>query len=128
MQTAEKKEEKKVSDNLYAVIEVGSKQFMVKQGTVIDVDNAAGSYNQENDKITFSRVLLYSNGKTTKVGTPHLKYKVKGVLLAPTKADPAMIKGPRVIPYKYKKRKGHHRNARQRRQKYMRVQITEIGK
>ena len=56
--------------NIYAVIELGGKQFLVKQGdkiTAEKVDTKVG------ETLKVSEVLLTYDGKSTKVGQPYVE-------------------------------------------------------
>lgn len=99
---------------MYAIIETGSKQCRVEQGDVIDVELLEGE-----EKISFTNVLLCSDGKTPKIGSPYISAcEVKGEVIGE-------VKGPKVIAFKYKRRKNYRRKVGHR-QKYKRVKITEI--
>ena len=101
---------------MYAIIETGGKQYPVKKGDVIDVEllNA-----EKGTPVEFRSVLFINDGKHAKVGAPYVdKSVVKGELLMDAK-------GPKVISFKYKQRKGVRRKVGHR-QKYHRVKITEI--
>lgn len=101
---------------MYAIIESGGKQYLVEKGDVIDVELL--ELTQEG-KITFDRVLFIGNGKKAEVGAPTVKAAhVLGQLVQE-------VRGPKVIAYKYKKRKNYHRKIGHR-QNYLRVKITEI--
>jgi len=101
----------------YAIIETGSKQYRVQVGDVIDVEKVEG---EESSTFKFSDVLLVHNGKEAKVGTPVLTDAVvQGEILGE-------VRGPKVIAYKYKKRKSSHRKVGHR-QNYTRVKITELS-
>lgn len=101
---------------MYAIIESGGKQFRVEQGSVIDVELLGM---EEGAPVEFSKVLFLHDGTTPKVGLPYVtSARVKGELLA-------QVKGPKVLAFKYKQRKGVRR-AVGHRQKYDRVKITEI--
>lgn len=100
---------------MYAIIETGGKQYRVEEGDVIDVELLAS----EKEQIEFNDVLLLNDGQNASVGVPSLKNcTVFGQILE-------VVKGPKVVAYKYikrkdsKKKKGH-------RQKYSRVKITKI--
>ena len=101
---------------MYAIIETGGKQYRVEKDDVIDVellDSEAGN------PVQFTNVLFFNDGKNAKVGSPYVaKAVVKGQLLMESK-------GPKVISFKYKQRKGVRRKVGHR-QKYSRVKITEI--
>jgi large subunit ribosomal protein L21 len=83
-----------------AVVEIAGKQYLVEPGNIIQTERLKGA---EGDKMTFKRVLLYWDGKEMKLGRPCLEgFTVEGKLLGEKK-------GPKVIAYKYKRRKDYHR-------------------
>ena len=101
---------------MYAIIKTGSKQFRVKKGDVIDVE----LLNDGKEKIEFKEVLLFNDGEKTIVGSPNVpKVTVTGKLLGE-------VKGPKVIAFKFKKRKNYRRKVGHR-QRYNRVEITTIS-
>lgn len=105
---------------MYAIIETGSKetggkQFRVQEGDVIDID-LVGSDQQ----LAFDKVLLFHDGNTPQVGLPHLP---KCVVHAELVGE---VKGPKVIAYKYKRRKNYRRKIGHR-QRYSRIKITKIA-
>ncbi len=56
--------------NIYAVIELGGKQYLVKQGdkiTAEKIDTKVG------DTLKVNEVLLVHDGKTTKIGQPYVE-------------------------------------------------------
>ena len=101
---------------MYAIIETGGKQYRVSPGDVIEVellDSETGS------SVEFKNVLFLNKDSAIEVGAPYVtKSIVKGELLE-------IAKGPKVVSFKYKQRKGIRRKAGHR-QKYSRVKITEI--
>ncbi len=106
-------------DKAFAVIETGGKQYRVSEGDIITIEKLKGEYNQ-GDKIAFETVLMFDDGSTSKIGTPHLDgAKVEGELL-----EQGLGKKVTVIRYKAKsrhfKKKGH-------RQPYMKVKIEKIS-
>ncbi|HVX01486.1 MAG TPA: 50S ribosomal protein L21 [Candidatus Babeliaceae bacterium] len=101
---------------MYAIIETGGKQYRVEKDEVIDVELLDAEVGKP---VEFKNVLFINDGKHAKVGTPYIaKHSVKGELMGNTK-------GPKVISFKYKQRKGVRRKVGHR-QKYHRVKITEI--
>jgi large subunit ribosomal protein L21 len=100
----------------YAIIKTGGKQYRVNQGDVIDVeklDLAAGAEH------TFSEVLFYGEGGDFKIGSA-----LSGASVVAEVVD--QRKAPKVIAYKYKRRKGYHRTVGHRRQ-LTRLKITSIS-
>ncbi len=100
---------------MYAIIETGGKQYRVEEGTELDVEllHAEGA-------VTFDKVVLFSDGTTTQIGKPSVPHcLVQGEVLG-------IAKGPKVIAFKYKRRKNYRRTVGHR-QKYSRVKITKIA-
>ncbi len=102
---------------MYAIIETGGKQYRVEQDDVIEVELLQPD---QDGKIEFKNVLFLSEGTTIKVGAPYLSQcTVKAELLGE-------VKGPKVISFKYKKRKRYRRTVGHR-QRYSKVKIIEIA-
>ncbi|WP_420421404.1 50S ribosomal protein L21 [Simkania sp.] len=100
---------------MYAIIQTGGKQYRVEKGDVIEVELLG----QDQGAVEFKEVLFFNDGKAMKIGTPHLdKCLVKGEVLGETK-------GPKVVAFKYKRRKSYRRKVGHR-QKYSKVKITDI--
>jgi len=99
---------------MYAIIENKGKQYKVQEGEVIEIDLL-----QEKKEIEFSNVLLLNDGSSIKVGTPYIKNcLVTAEVLEETK-------GPKVIAFKYKRRKNQARK-KGHRQKYTKIRINRI--
>jgi len=100
---------------MYAIIQTGGKQYLVEKDDVIEVELLG----QDQGAVEFKDVLFFNDGKSVKIGSPSVdKCLVKGEVLGETK-------GPKVIAYKYKRRKSYHRTVGHR-QKYAKVKIIEI--
>jgi large subunit ribosomal protein L21 len=84
----------------YAVVETGGKQYLVKKGSVLDVELLGVEAGQ---KVKLSRVLAISDGKELTIGTP----EVNGV--AVTAEVVVNRRGSKVISFKKKRRKGFHK-------------------
>lgn len=73
----------------------------------------------QNINIDFKNVILFKDEKITKIGTPYVKdCIVKAEIISE-------IKGPKVIAFKYKRRKNYRRK-KGHRQKYLKVKIKKI--
>lgn len=96
---------------MFAIIDIGSKQYKVRKGDRLSVDKLAG----EGGKIlVFDRVLLLSDGQKTKIGTPTVKgAKVTAKILA-------QKKGTKIDVRRFKSK------VRQRRHIGFRPQVTEL--
>lgn len=102
---------------MYAVIETGGKQYRVQEGDVITIEKLNA---EAGDKVTFDKVLLMSDGKEVKVGTPYLAEAVTGSVVENGK-------GKKVIIFKYKAKKDY-RKKQGHRQPYTTVKIESLGK
>ncbi|HEY5777429.1 MAG TPA: 50S ribosomal protein L21 [Terrimicrobiaceae bacterium] len=101
----------------YAVIQTGGKQYRVSEGDVIEVeklDVEAGA------DARFEQVLLVSDGAGISIGSP----LVSGAAVTAEVVEQA--KAPKVIAFKYKRRKGYHRTVGHRRQ-ITRLKIKTIS-
>ena len=102
--------------HMYAIIETGGKQYRVEKDDVIDVELLETN---PDEKVEFTNVLFINNAGAVKIGNPYIaKSAVQGQLMEE-------VKGPKVIAFKYKKRKPFRRKVGHR-QRYARVKITEI--
>jgi large subunit ribosomal protein L21 len=101
----------------YAIIQSGGRQFRVQPGDVIDVELLGVEAGQ---KTFFDEVLLAADDSGVKIGEPLVKgAKVTAEVLEDER------KAPKVVSYKFKRRKGYHRTVGHR-QKHTRVKIGEI--
>ncbi len=103
---------------MWAVIEIGSKQYKVKEDQVIAVERVKES---PSSKIVLDKVLLCAGDGTFQIGKPYLKnVKIEAEVLGEEKAK-------KVIIFKYKRRKGYHRK-KGHRQIYTLLKILKIKK
>jgi large subunit ribosomal protein L21 len=101
----------------YAVIGTGGKQYRVKAGDTLKVELLEG---EAGGTVTLDSVLALSNGTDLKVGTPFVKgAKVVAEIVERTK-------GPKVVAYKKKRRKGYSRKVGHR-QPLTVLRVTSIG-
>ena len=101
---------------MYAVISTGGKQYKVSEGQTIRIEMIPG---EVGSPVTFDRVLLFSDGKTVKVGEPTLAdVTVAGRIVEQGKAK-------KIIVFKYKRRK-RYRRKRGHRQHYTALKIDAI--
>ena len=101
---------------MYAVIENGGKQYKVFEGDILrleKIETKVGSLVED------SKVLLVSDGKETKIGTP----VVDGAKVALKVTDHG--KGEKIIVYKMKPKKGYRRKQGHR-QPYTEVTVEKI--
>jgi len=101
----------------YAVIQTGGKQYRVAEGDVIEVEKLEVEAGAE---AKFEQVLLVSNGKSLSIGLP----LVAGAAVIAEVVE--QTKAPKVVAFKYKRRKGYHRTVGHRRQ-LTRLKIKTIS-
>jgi len=101
---------------MYVVVEDRGNQHKMSEGDRVEIALLDAN---PGETVTFDRVLLYSREGAVQVGRP----TVPGArVLAEVQAKTA---GPKVIAFKYRKRKAS-RTKRGHRQKYTRVLVREI--
>ena len=101
---------------MYAIIESCGRQYKVSEGDTIFFEKLDA---KEGEKITFDNVVLVSDDKDVKIGTPYVKgAKVEGTVISHGK-------GKKIIVYKYKAKK-NYRRTQGHRQPYTKVEIKSI--
>jgi len=101
---------------MYAIIEVGAKQYNVKKGDIIDVEKQAAKQGKD---ITLNKILLLSKDKKVELGQPYIKdAKVEAQVLK-------HIKGEKLVSFKYRRRKSSHWK-KGHRQQLTQLKIKEI--
>jgi len=84
---------------MYAVIEAGGKQYRVEKGEVIDIERQD---KEEGQSLSFDEVLLVAAPNNVLIGQPY----VKGARVSAEVVK--NLRGPKVISYKYRRRKSSH--------------------
>jgi large subunit ribosomal protein L21 len=101
----------------YAILEIGGKQYVAREGQSIEVDRLPL---KAGDKVEWEQVFLLANDGDVQVGAPTVASAlVKGTVLE-------QIKARKVIVFKYKP-KVRYRRKQGHRQQYTRVLIDSIG-
>ncbi len=101
---------------MYAVIQTGGKQYKVAAGDVITVERLAA---EQGGSVTFDQVLMLGDGDKPTIGTP----TVDGATVSATVLEQA--RGPKIIVFKKKRRKGYRRTAGHR-QDLTVLRVTDI--
>jgi large subunit ribosomal protein L21 len=101
---------------MFAIVEIAGKQVKVESDKEYFVNKLQG---EAGDSVSFDRVLLTSDDKSTKVGTPQLD----GAKVDATIID--HVKGDKVIVFKKKRRKGY-RVKNGHRQPFTKIKINSI--
>lgn len=100
----------------FVVVEIAGKQYLVQEGDIIETEKLPA---QAGDKMTFPQVLLFWNEKKLSLGQPYLEgFNVAGSIIEETK-------GPKVIAYKFKRRKTYRRKVGHR-QITFKVKVDKI--
>jgi large subunit ribosomal protein L21 len=101
----------------YAVVETGSKQYLVRVGDTVEVERLVG---EPGTSLELRPVLASSNGQELTVGTPALDgAKVTGEIVK-------HIRGKKIVAFKKKRRKGYHRKIGHR-QELTVLRITAVA-
>ena len=101
---------------MYAIIKTGGKQYKVAEGNSVFVEKLDAT---EGKEVTFDEVVLTSDGKDVKVGTP----LVKGAKVV-AKVE-KQGKEKKVVTFKYKPKK-HSHSKYGHRQPYTKVTVEKI--
>lgn len=103
---------------MIAVIKTGGKQYIVKEGTILNVEKLPGN---PGDRVVLDQVFLVGDeGGEVKVGIPTVAdAKAEGMIVAQGRA-------PKVTVIKYK-RKVRYKRKRGHRQPFTKVKIERIG-
>ena len=107
---------------MYAVIEQGGKQYKVAEGDCINIELAETEADAAT--IELDKVLFVNDGENIKIGTPYLE-GAKVVASFKTTAQEAVVKGKKLYPMHFRRRK-HSRRRVGHRQKYLQVTIDKI--
>jgi large subunit ribosomal protein L21 len=101
---------------MYAVIQTGGKQYRVAQGDLVAIEKLAGA---TGDSIEIDSVLMVSEGAQVRIGQPHLPHaRVVGTIVR-------QERGPKVIIYKHKRRKGYQKKQGHRQWQTL-LRVTDI--
>ncbi|MCL5008974.1 MAG: 50S ribosomal protein L21 [Patescibacteria group bacterium] len=101
---------------MFAIIETGGKQYLVKKGEKLQVEKLAGEAGQT---LKFEKVLFTSDGKTFQLGKPYVSgASVEAKVLK-------QGKGRKVEVLKYKAKSKYRRKIGHR-QHFTEIQITKI--
>ncbi|MFH0828626.1 MAG: 50S ribosomal protein L21 [Candidatus Kerfeldbacteria bacterium] len=102
---------------MFAVIEIGGKQYNVREGMLLNVEKLGG---KSGDTVTIDRVLLTSDGETSHIGQPYVSNAVVQATIVREFRD----KKTTVLKYKskvrYRKKFGH-------RQTLTQLKVTSIS-
>lgn len=100
---------------MFAIIETGGKQYIVKKGDKLQVERLSG---ENGSSVKLDKVLLTSDGKTAQVGKPYLNTEIEAKILSQGKSDKVRV-------FKYKA-KSKYRRTQGHRQQYTEIEIVKI--
>ena len=100
----------------YAIFKTGGKQYRVSKGDKIDVEKLDVKVG---DTVSFDEVLLQGEGDKVNVGSPF----IDGAAVTAEVVD--QYRAKKIIAFKFKRRKGHHKTKGHRRQ-LTRLQIKSV--
>jgi large subunit ribosomal protein L21 len=99
---------------MWAIVEIGKKQYKVKEGDILQVERLKGE-----NSLIFDKVLVFSGENNVKFGTPYIEgVKVKAEIVEEKKGD-------KVIIYKFRRRKKYRKKTGHR-QIYTFLKISQI--
>jgi len=102
---------------MYAIVEIGGKQYKVEKDMTLDVDKVSG---EKSESMKIDKVLMLVDGEKVMVGTPYLSnVKITAAVLG-------MHKGEKVRGIKFKKRKNYTRTLGHRRH-LLQLKIQEVA-
>ena len=102
---------------MYAVIEVGGKQYKVSEGDVIFIEKLEAA---EGESVTFDKVLVLADGEDVKFGAP----AVEGASV--TAKVEKQGKAKKIYVFKMKRKKNYRRK-KGHRQPFTKVTIEKIN-
>ncbi|MEM7700153.1 MAG: 50S ribosomal protein L21 [Verrucomicrobiota bacterium] len=100
----------------YAIFKTGGKQYRVEKGDQIDVEKLDA---EVGDTLTFEEVLAAGEGESLAFGAPF----VDGATVTAKVVD--QFRAKKVVAFKFKRRKGHHKTKGHRRH-LTRLEITAV--
>ena len=104
------------TDNMYAIIKTGGKQYRVSPGQTLRVEKLEGAVG---DAVELNEVLLVGGGDGVQIGTP----QVSGAAVNAEIVEQGRAK--KVIVFKKKRRKGYHKKQGHR-QYFTALRIKDI--
>ncbi len=107
---------------MYAIIEQGGKQYKVAEGDRLNIELT--DLAPDAKTIELNKVLLVSDGQNIKIGSPFVE-GAKIIARFETTAQDAVIKGKKLYPMHFRRRKSSKKRTGHR-QKYLEITIDKI--
>ncbi|MDA3900574.1 MAG: 50S ribosomal protein L21 [Spirochaetes bacterium] len=102
---------------MYAIVEIGGKQYKVEKGMSIDIEKVKA---EANSTLTIDKVLMVVDGENVSVGKPY----VSGASIKASVVGE--VKGKKVLGVKFKKRKNYTRTVGHR-PLFLTLKIDELS-
>jgi large subunit ribosomal protein L21 len=102
----------------YAIIRTGGKQFRVSPGDVVHIPTLADK--NEGDRVEFDEVLVSGDSNGARIGAP----TIVGARVTATVLKNG--RGPKIIVFKFKRRK-HYKRTKGHRQGFTSIKIESIS-
>ena len=102
----------------YAVFAVGSHQYQVKENDVVEIQTLS-AVTGESKEVTLDKVLILNEGGKVKFGQPFIS---KASITCEVLEE---VRAPKVISFKFKRRKGYKRK-KGHRQTLLRLRVKSI--
>jgi len=102
-----------------AVIKTGGKQYVVQEGSVINIEKDSQKEYNDGDAISFEEVLLVDDGSKVQLGTPTVKATVSGTVVEAGRAKKVIVERFK-NKTRYHKKNGH-------RQPFLKVKVEKVG-
>ena len=103
---------------MFAIVEVGGKQYKVSEGDVVYLEKMEV---EAGETVKFDKVLAVADNDSFQVGNP----TVEGAFVEASVVKNG--KSPKIVVFRYKAKK-NEKKKQGHRQPYTKVQITKIGK
>jgi large subunit ribosomal protein L21 len=107
---------------MYAVIRTGGKQVRVAEGETVQIERVSGQALAKGDEVSLTEILAVGDvgdGQGLRLGAPLVDgASVKAVVVRE-------MRGPKLLVYKKKKRKGHQRTHGHR-QNLVEIRVSSI--
>lgn len=107
---------------MFAIIEQGSKQYKIAEGDVLNIELTEVA--PDAASVELNKVLFFSDAGKIKIGTPYLE-GAKVLARFETKADDSVVKGVKLFPMHFRRRKNSKKRIGHR-QKYLQIIIDKI--
>ena len=107
---------------MYAIIEQGGKQYKVADGDCLNIELTEVAPDAET--VELNKVLFVSDGSKVQIGQPYIK-GAKVIASFKTKAEDAVVKGKKLYPMHFRRRKASQTRIGHR-QRYLQITIKSI--